>query len=36
MDLRPESLFMVVKEEALVGNLAGCPDSAAFPSESDV
>lgn len=35
MDLEPDSLFLAVVDEALVGYLAGCLDSATFPSESE-
>jgi ribosomal protein S18 acetylase RimI-like enzyme len=35
MDLEPDSLFVAVVEGALVGYLAGCPDSARFPSEDE-
>ncbi|WP_431957951.1 GNAT family N-acetyltransferase [Nocardia lijiangensis] len=35
MDLEPGSLFLAVHDGALVGYLAGCVDSAAFPSEEE-
>ena len=35
MDLEPESLFLAVVDGAPVGYLAGCLDSARFPSESE-
>ncbi|MCP2292493.1 GNAT family N-acetyltransferase [Nocardia amikacinitolerans] len=35
MDIEPESLFVAVRDGALVGYLAGCVDSAAFPSEDE-
>ncbi|MDF2705884.1 MAG: family N-acetyltransferase [Nonomuraea muscovyensis] len=35
MDLTPDSLFLAVVDGALVGYLTGCPDSSAFPSESE-
>ncbi|MCC5576222.1 GNAT family N-acetyltransferase [Microtetraspora sp. AC03309] len=35
MDLEPDSLFVAVVDGALVGYLAGCLDSATFPSESE-
>ncbi|MFJ9590557.1 GNAT family N-acetyltransferase [Streptomyces acidicola] len=35
MDLAPASLFLAVDGSRLVGYLAGCTDSAAFPSESE-
>lgn len=35
MDLEPKSLFLAVDDGRLVGYLAGCLDSAAFPSEED-
>lgn len=34
MDREPDSLFLAVADGSLVGYLAGCLDSAAFPSES--
>ncbi|SHE57280.1 GNAT family N-acetyltransferase [Streptoalloteichus hindustanus] len=34
MDLEPGSLFVAVLDGALVGYLAGCRDSSAFPRES--
>ncbi|MEU4343733.1 GNAT family N-acetyltransferase [Nocardia sp. NPDC023852] len=34
MDLEPESLFVAESDGALVGYLAGCVDSSAFPGES--
>ncbi|MFD0488564.1 hypothetical protein ACFQ0O_17750 [Saccharopolyspora spinosporotrichia] len=34
MDLEPESLLVATADGALVGYLAGCLDTAAFPSES--
>ncbi|WP_436776594.1 GNAT family N-acetyltransferase [Yinghuangia sp. YIM S09857] len=33
-DLLPDSLWLAFLDGALVGYLAGCPDSAEFPSES--
>ncbi|MEV0033591.1 GNAT family N-acetyltransferase [Nocardia sp. NPDC050793] len=33
MDLEPRSLFVAVRDGALIGYLAGCVDSAAFPGE---
>ncbi|HEV2742355.1 MAG TPA: hypothetical protein VGV91_04305, partial [Rubrobacter sp.] len=35
MDLEPGSLFVAATDGYLVGYLAGCLDSARFPSESD-
>ncbi|MEV4183584.1 GNAT family N-acetyltransferase [Streptosporangium canum] len=35
MDLEPSSLFVASADGALVGYLAGCLDSAAFPSEGE-
>jgi GNAT superfamily N-acetyltransferase len=35
MDLEPESLFVAVADGSLVGYLAGCLDSSAFPTESE-
>ena len=35
MDLEPGSLFVATVDGALVGYLAGCLDSSAFPMESD-
>jgi ribosomal protein S18 acetylase RimI-like enzyme len=35
MDLAPDSLFVAVRDGALVGYLTGCLDSAKFPSESE-
>ncbi|WP_253784858.1 GNAT family N-acetyltransferase [Nocardia amikacinitolerans] len=35
LDIEPESLFVAVRDGALVGYLAGCVDSAAFPSEDE-
>jgi ribosomal protein S18 acetylase RimI-like enzyme len=35
MDLEPESLFVAVVDGELAGHLAGCVDSAKFPSESE-
>ncbi|QNG20261.1 GNAT family N-acetyltransferase [Rhodococcus triatomae] len=35
MDLEPESLFVAVVDGELAGYLAGCTDSARFPSESE-
>ncbi|WP_030173107.1 GNAT family N-acetyltransferase [Spirillospora albida] len=35
MDLVPESLFVATVDGALVGYLTGCPDSSAFPSETE-
>ncbi|WP_084538174.1 GNAT family N-acetyltransferase [Nocardia puris] len=35
MDLEPQSLFVAVRDGAIVGYLAGCVDSAAFPSEEE-
>lgn len=35
MDLEPESLFVAEHEGRLIGYLAGCVDTAAFPSESE-
>ncbi|WP_280236187.1 GNAT family N-acetyltransferase [Nocardia cyriacigeorgica] len=35
MDLEPESLFVAEQDGRLVGYLAGCVDTAAFPSESE-
>jgi GNAT superfamily N-acetyltransferase len=35
MDLEPDSLFLAVVDGVLVGYLAGCLDSAAFPSETE-
>ena len=34
MDLQPDTLFVAVRDGALVGYLTGCLDSAAMPSES--
>lgn len=35
MDLAPGSLFLAVADGALVGYLTGCPDTSAFPRESE-
>ncbi|MBF6088696.1 GNAT family N-acetyltransferase [Nocardia cyriacigeorgica] len=35
MDLEPESLFVAEHEGRLIGYLAGCVDTAAFPAESE-
>ncbi|WP_101787544.1 GNAT family N-acetyltransferase [Nonomuraea indica] len=35
MDLAPDSLFLAVADGALVGYLAGCLDTSAFPRESE-
>ena len=34
LDLVPDSVFLAVVDGALAGYLTGCPDTAAFPSES--
>lgn len=35
MDLEPDSLFVAIVDGEMVGYLAGCLDSAAFPSEGE-